>query len=189
MSAFLNKRNDETKEVIHLMITDKCNRKCQYCCNNQYSVTDIPIVTDQELSEAKRIYLTGGEPFAYANPNYLASKLKEWYLNIERVCIYTNAYELAEYLLKQYPINSIDGLTISIKNQRDKEAFQNVISKNEGVLNLPYNRLYVFEGFEDVECPFDKRVRTWQKDFIAAPNSIFRRVSKFDVAFELLTFS
>lgn len=54
--AILNKKNELTEQVIHLMITDKCNRNCPDCCNNQYKISDIPTITDEELTKAKRIY-------------------------------------------------------------------------------------------------------------------------------------
>lgn len=179
MAAFLNEKNEETKKVIHLMITDKCNRNCPDCCNKQYDVSKIPVVTSDELLDAEQIYLTGGEPFAFADPVEKAFQLRNLFPNIEKVIVYTNAYELAQYLENDNPLVFIDGLTISIKDKRDKEAFENVISKSLKVLQLKSNRLYVFKGFEDVECPseFEKFSREWQKDFVAAQGSIFRRTA------------
>ena len=178
--AILNEKNDLTKQIIHLMITDKCDRKCRDCCNNQYSLSDIPIITNEELSEAKHIYLTGGEPFAYGDPNGIANILKTCFPNIEKIIVYTNAWELYEYLYRDGSLSYIDGLTISIKNQGDKIAFKNLI-KDSRVTNLKSNWVYVFDGFEDTECPesFHKAKREWQKNFVAAPNSIFRRVARF----------
>lgn len=183
--AILNEKNDNTKEVIHLMITDKCNRKCPDCCNNQYNINDIPIITSEELSEAKRIYLTGGEPFAYSNPNEIARLLKTFFPNIEKIIVYTNALELFDYIIKEgTSLSDIDGLTISIKDSRDSFIFRNHLVNNKEILRLSNNRLYVFKGFEDIECPasFHKSVREWQKEFVAAPNSIFRRVASFGIS-------
>ena len=39
--AKLNEKTEETKKIIHLMITEKCNRKCPDCCNNQYDLNSI----------------------------------------------------------------------------------------------------------------------------------------------------
>lgn len=36
-------------ENIHLMVTPLCDRTCKYCCNNSYTLNDIPIITDEEL--------------------------------------------------------------------------------------------------------------------------------------------
>ena len=178
--AILNEKNDSTKQTIHLMITDKCDRKCRDCCNNQYSLSDIPIITNEELSEAKHIYLTGGEPFAYGDPSGIATMLKNTYSNIEKIIVYTNAFELDMYLNNNGKLDGIDGLTISIKTTSDAAAFKKLI-KNPEVVNLESNWVYVFDGFEDMECPegFHKAKREWQKNFVAAPNSIFRRVARF----------
>lgn len=179
--AVLNMKNDFTKETIHLMITSKCNRKCPDCCNNQYNINDIPVITPLELSEAKYIYLTGGEPFLYGDPCLIAERLKMYYPNIEKIIVYTNALELYQYLCNN-ELSSIDGLTISIKDSLDAFVFNNYLSKDKKILSLNSNRLYVFEGFEDIECPasIKKMVRKWQKEFVAAPDSIFRRAGKWD---------
>lgn len=179
--AILNEKNDLTKQKIHLMITDKCDRKCRDCCNNQYSLSDIPIITNKELSEAKHIYLTGGEPFAYGDPSGIATMLKNVYSNIEKVIVYTNAFELYMYLNNNGKLDGIDGLTISIKTTSDAVTFKKLI-KNPDVVELESNWVYVFDGFEDIECPegFYKTKREWQKNFVAAPNSIFRRVASFE---------
>lgn len=174
--AILNEKTAYTEKIVHLMITDKCNRKCPYCCNNQYDVNGIPYVTDEELKNAEIIFLTGGEPFTYADPCDYASKLKNKYSNLKAIMVYTNAIELAAYL-ENHNLYGIDGLTISIKCKGDKKVFEDLIKKNNDVLSLDSVRVYVFEGFEDTLVPetFDKRKRVWQKAFKAADDSIFRR--------------
>lgn len=66
-----NNKN-EKKKVIHLMVTSLCNRDCKYCCNKQYSLDKIPYATSEELKNAETLLLTGGEPFAFTNPNEIA---------------------------------------------------------------------------------------------------------------------
>ena len=103
--------------------------------------------------------------------------IKKNFPNIKKVFVYTNAIELADYLMANH-IKNIDGLTISIKNRKDKQMFENVIAKNKEVLALESNWLYVFPGFEDTKAPacFNKKPRFWQKDFKPATDSIFRRL-------------
>ena len=173
----LNSKTTITEKIIHLMITAKCNRKCPHCCNNSYSINAIDVVTDEEFKRAEWVFLTGGEPFAYADPCMTAYEIKRKYPNIKRVFVYTNAIELGDYL-KNGHLHSIDGLTISIKCKGDKVAFENIIANNAEVLNLYSNRLYVFDGFEDTKCPSSiiKSPRKWQVEFTASPDSIFRRI-------------
>ena len=114
--SILNERNDNTKGVIHLLVTSLCNRKCKYCCNTQYDLNDIPYVTDEELREAHTICITGGEPFAFSDPCAFAKYYKYKYPNIQKVFVYTNALELGDYLQTGRKLTYLDGLTISIKN-------------------------------------------------------------------------
>ena len=180
--ALLNGKNSITEKIVHIMITDKCNRKCPYCCNNQYDISSIPVVTDEELRKAEHIYLTGGEPFAHSDPCRVGDFIKTFYPNIERVGVYTNAYELFEYLYKKKGrLYGIDTLTISLKDQRDKRVFKDYLSKDIDILSLTYknipHRVYSFVGLDGLEkkTEFDIQERQWQKDFEAAPDSIFRR--------------
>ena len=77
----------------------------------------------------------------------------------------------------KYPFYSIDGITVSIKDALDEIAFKKIINHDD-FIKLPSNLLYVFPGFEDTECPpsIKKIKRFWQKNFTAAPNSIFRKL-------------
>lgn len=162
----------------HIMVTSLCSRDCEYCCNKQYNLNDIPYITNEELDQMKHVYITGGEPFAYSNPCEIASLLKIRHKNIESVVVYTNALELAYYLIYEGKIYAINGVTVSIKNDADEFAFRNTIVNYPEILRLPSNRLYVFPGYEDVECPpqFTKIKREWQRKFTPAPNCIFRKL-------------
>ena len=162
----------------HILVTSLCDRDCKYCCNKQYDLNSIPYITDEELRRMKRIYLTGGEPFKYANPCAIATMLKSKYKNIESVIVYANAKELANYLLFEVSIYGIDGVTVSVKTDEDQLAFERIVVCNRSIAGLPSNRLYLFPGFEDTyrSNHFDTLKRDWQKEFVAAPNSIFRKL-------------
>lgn len=161
----LNKYTEQTKYNIHLLVTDKCDRNCPFCCNKQYDLDAIPVVSDEELKIAKRIFLTGGEPFSYTDPCKIARSIKEKY-NVE-IYVYTNAEPLERYLLTN-DLYGIDGLTISIKSKGDERSFER-IKHNIDPLK---NRVYVFPGYHTEE----KHVkRMWQEEFTPAPDSIFRR--------------
>lgn len=166
----------------HIMVTSLCDRDCQYCCNKQYDLNDIPYITSEELSRMKRIYITGGEPFRYSDPCNIAKKLKREFKNIERVIVYTNALELGQYLLACRMVtclHDIDGLTISIKSYADRFSYERYISRFDYVKRLKHNRVYVFPGFEDVKVDaehFQKIKRVWQEKFVPAPNCIFRKL-------------
>lgn len=76
------------KPVMHLMITDQCNRNCKYCCNKQYDVKSIPFATREEFESVDTVCLTGGEPFKYEEPCWIAGGLKSNYPNIKNIYMY-----------------------------------------------------------------------------------------------------
>lgn len=175
----LNEYTPETARNIHLLTTSLCDRDCPYCCNKQYDLSTIPQVSNEELRRAKNIFLTGGEPFVFSRPNEIARWLKEEYWNIKKVVVYTNAYELYEYLSKESPLGYIDGLTISLKEALDQIFFEDISFFLKKYPNCNSNRLYYFdksliEGLDTTG--FEVFAREWQPDFIPAPDSIFRRI-------------
>lgn len=181
--AHLNEKNEITEKVIHLLITTKCNRDCKYCCNKQYNIDEIPVVTREELLKAETLCLTGGEPFSFTKPNQLARTYKTKYPNIQKVFVYTSAKELAEYIEESGELSYINGLTISIKDKADLEAFEKIKNNRCVTGNLPQrrkkNRIYVYNNIY-VDDPTNYRIylREWQPDFVPAKDSIFRRAMK-----------
>lgn len=173
----LNRKNEKTKHVIHLLVTSLCQRNCKYCCNKQYNLNDIPYVTNKELKDALVLCITGGEPFLFANPSSIATYYKNKYGNIKKIFVYTNAIELFHYLVKGGKIIDIDGLNISIKTKLDAKVFESCIKTNEEVTKLDYNRLYVFDNlYTENPSKFKVIHREWQPNFKPANDSIFRKI-------------
>ena len=191
--AKLNEYNDQTKGKIHLMVTTLCDRDCKYCCNKQYDLDTIPTVTTEELAACHTVYITGGEPFLFSNPVEIAIFLKSRYPNIKTIRVYTNASAVEDYIEwydNKYinKFESIDGLSVSIKDKDDWYAFPNIMSDAD-VRRMESNYLYLFNGFE---CPtpkdsllmamhhdkmnFNVIKREWQEDFVPESTSIFRRI-------------
>lgn len=176
--AVLNEKNENTKGVIHLLVTTLCNRKCKYCCNKQYDLNDVPYVTDDELREAHTLCITGGEPFLFSIPSNIAVHYKRIFPNIKNVYVYTNAMELAFFVTNACNFIGIDGLSISIKTKEDAEIFDQYIKDNDNIKYKPSNILYVFDDLYDKEEIEGFKViqREWKKDFKPAEDSIFRKI-------------
>lgn len=174
--ASLNDKNGYTEKVIHIMVTSLCNRDCKYCCNKQYSLDDIPYVTNEELLNAETVCITGGEPFLFCNPCEIAKFIKNKYHNIRNVYVYTNALELADWLTNN-TIHHLDGVNVSIKTKADALRFNEIIS-NTSINSLRSNLVYVFDDLiDDTNIGnFAYIKRNWQKDFKAANDSIFRKI-------------
>lgn len=173
--------------ALHLVVTSLCDRSCRWCCNKQYDIKNLEYATDEDFRWAKRLYLTGGEPFAYTNPCNLAKYYKLRYRNIEHVIVYSNAFELSEYLHSGGKIHAIDGINVSVKDDNDLAYLQSVVTN---IYYLPMNRIYDFtgkakdelasimeEGWGNLSCsrPFEIINRQWQENFVPAPNCRFKR--------------
>lgn len=182
----LNERSEKTKKIIHLMVTTLCKRKCPHCCNNQYDLKDIPYVTDEELKEAETLCITGGEPFAFTDPNEIAKHYKTLYPNIKNVYVYGNVLEFVEYLKRhgagryRETIENIDGLSLSIKSCTDLIHYVQLVSplfNNGYIFEGKSNRVYYFNDEMQISGYgiFDVIKREWQEEFTPADDSIFRR--------------
>ena len=170
----------------HLVVTLLCDRKCPLCCNRQWDMINLPYITDEELKQTEMLCITGGEPFEYSDPVAIATYYRKKYPNIKYCTVYTNVYELNDNMIKinEYEIDGIlDGLNISVKDQRDVYALEDLLKHYD--LNLPMNRLYVFPNVWDETMEvlenwgnrgnFEIIRREWQENFVPAPNCIFRR--------------
>ncbi len=173
--AILNEKNERTQRIIHLLVTNLCQRNCKFCCNKQYDMSKVEYVTDEELKNAEILCLTGGEPFQFTNPCEIARYYKRTYPNIKKVYVYTNALELGMFL-QNNEIHSIDGVNVSIKVKADAMVFDNIIKNDETIVNLSSNLLYVFDNlYSETPKGFNVFQREWQEDFEPADDSIFRR--------------
>ena len=76
--------------VLHLMVNNVCNNNCPLCCNKQYNVDEIQIVTVEELKQTETICITGGEPFLSPNLTNFIFNLIIQYTNIKNLYIYTS---------------------------------------------------------------------------------------------------
>lgn len=187
------------EEIIHLYMVERCEHKCALCCNKQYDMEKVQVVTVEELKTAKVVFLTGGEPFLVDNVCGFAANIKEQYKNIELVMVYTCGDSLLKYLEKHGTLDGIDGVTICPKNRYDVECVRKVFSEyRHEILKLASNFIYIFpnvrqrrqsisvpesdvlygwvnglyaDGYENLQV----REREWQSEF--SPNGgIFRRL-------------
>ena len=172
----------DKNKIIHLMVTNNCLRHCKYCCNKQYDVNSIPVITEEEYKYADTILLTGGEPVVFANPSLIACSIKAAYPNIKNVYVYANASELVAFLSQENcSIAGIDGFSVSIKDAIDLYDFNKSIGLFPEVNALKSNRLYIFDNlYPEDTANFQVIERQWQTKFIPADDSIFRRYEHMD---------
>lgn len=181
MTDILNEKTEQTVKNIHLLTTSICDRHCPNCCNNLYTLNEIPYVTDEELKQCERLFLTGGEPFRYSAIDDIAEYYKKRYPNIKQVIVYGNAYDCERYLMRGGSLYHIDGLSLSIKSKKDKECMESM-AREYNFKGLDHNRLYVFDDLMPVDVDlshFEVFNRKWQSldEYKPSPDSIFRKMA------------
>ena len=92
------------------------------------------------------------------------------------IVVYTNAYELYNYISLGGILHNIDGLNISCNTEYDVTIFNEKLRKNPVIQSFPHNRVYDFTGKVIESKGFEVIHRTWQKNFIPAENCIFKRI-------------
>lgn len=193
-------KNDENRPVLHLMINNRCTNDCPLCCNKQYNVEDIPVVTPNDLKNIDTICITGGAPLLHiCNYEHLIYAIIKQYNNIKHCFTYMNGGECSDYtemlwinFFKTFPVRlpmykTIDfGLTISPKSKNDWDKLKKYVAGN--LTNWTSNRIYCFSDKDIIKAEklfindkIDIIKREWQKEFKPAPNTIFRRLPIFTI--------
>lgn len=177
----LNEKTEETVKRIHLLVTNLCSRNCPNCCNKCYPLSDIPVIAKDELENCETLFLTGGEPFEFCNPNALAKHYKEHYPNIKDVIVYGNVLEFFNYLRRGGKLNYIDGISLSIKSASDLRIWNEFLCfmvYDQNFFNVSKNRLYCFiDGDVNTMEKFPVISRDWvdYKEWKPNLDSIFRK--------------
>lgn len=119
--------------VIHLMMNSQCTNRCADCCNNQYDLDTVPVVTVEELKAAKVVLLTGGEPFLIPGLLSFVQSLRMQFENIKRLYIYTSGagmYRARSDWANAGFVAFVDGVNFSPKNGMDEFAIRQLFSNN-----------------------------------------------------------
>lgn len=179
--------------TLHLYIINRCTHNCPLCCNKQYSIDEIPVVTVEDLRSVDTICLTGGEPLLYGGIIDFAKKIKNQYRNVKYIYVYTSGDTLLRFFNRRPPyfglLRYLDGVSIAPKTKNDIQCIDTVFGLPpywNVVSALSSNRIYVFpeqekemrkilDGVKDLEN-FHVIKREWKKDFNPADDSIFRRL-------------
>ena len=188
---------EQKPEIMHLMVIEKCDRKCELCCNKLYNIEELPIATVEELRQVHTVCITGGEPFKLgAYVDTFAGLIKEQFPNVKNVYVYTSGDALwSSYWLRHWAFFMwLDGINFAPKNINDWDAIKLILEHSTdafrcSIRNMGSNRLYVFKNqvkmFEEKYSYVAKELnlnviyRKWDKQFKTPANEIFRRLPIF----------
>ena len=127
-------------KTLRLLVIDKCNRKCEGCCNKQWDLNLLPIC--DSFKGYSEIILTGGEPML--NPSLIRSLA----IHIRKetqypIYMYTAKVDDLEEILSV--LYFLDGITVTIHEEKDWDSFSIL---NKSLLDFGYEkslRLNVFK--------------------------------------------
>ena len=157
-------------KVIYLITTSLCLRD-----NRQHDFNGIPYVTEKELSSAEAVYITGGEPVLFSDPNNIASYLKNRYKNIRKVYLCANVTETNMFLNRGGNLSHINGVVLSITQEYDQLLFSFVSRViRDKFPEVKDNRIFVSDGLMP-DDPVGFKVIN-QENFRPADGSILRKV-------------
>ena len=104
-------------KILRLLVTEKCNRSCPGCCNNNWDLTKLPEATHYNYDE---IIITGGEPLlVHKQLMILIEYIK--IVSKAKIIVYTAAFDDWKILTLLW---DIDGLTITLHEQEDVIKFK-----------------------------------------------------------------
>ena len=128
---------------LRLLITEKCNRNCEGCCNKDYDLENLPKI-DNHFLYWDEILLTGGEPMLIPQIiRNLASKIRS--VNQCPIYVYTAKVDDLQAILST--LFFVDGLTVTLHEQKDVKPF---LRFNKVIPNWVRKqlRLNIFKGIK-----------------------------------------
>ena len=162
---------------LRLLVSDKCNRACPGCCNNDWDLKSLPTV--ENFKNFSEILLTGGEPML--SPQRIRTLITE--IRKENNCpiyIYTAKVDDLQEILSVLFFS--DGITLTLHDQSDVFSFwmlnEMLPSGTKKSLNLNvFNGVVLPEG-DDID--FGKwKIKTgieWKKDCPLPEDEVFMRL-------------
>jgi hypothetical protein len=165
------------KSKLRLLLFPECNRACEGCCNKDWDLTKLPVVESYE--GYKEIMLTGGEPMLKpALVMHIANAIR-----IEnpsaRIILYTAMSPSILFVV----LRLIDGVTITLHEQKDVPPFINLVSflKKYGNYEGKSLRLNIFKGVDitnvDTSLFKVKSGIEWIKDCPLPEDEVFMRLA------------
>jgi len=165
------------RDAIRLVVTERCNRSCEGCCNKSIDFTQVPTTDNPFTSERKVVLLTGGEP-ALATDKI--RKIYHQYKAVDnyKVYVYTAAVEYASTLWSMAFL--FDGLTVTLHDQSDVvhfERLQRYLVESPWIVEKSM-RLNIFKGIQvdNISLFWDvKDGIEWQYDCPVPSNEILMK--------------
>ena len=146
------------KKTLRLIFTPECNRSCPGCCNKDFDLPNLPRPTHFNYDE---IFITGGEPLLYLAQ--VIGFIKAIRLvSTAKIYIYT-AYQSARGASMFLDLLLyVDGITLTLHEQRDWELFQQFESATRNNPELFLEKSLRLNIFDEVIFEPEKISSHWR---------------------------
>lgn len=140
-------------KTLRLLITEKCNRNCPGCCNNQWNLNKLDICNS--FKPYNEIILTGGEPML--KPHYVKSIIQ--LIRKENQCpIYMYTAKVDNIQESLSVLFFLDGITVTIHDKKDWDSFS-IFNK---VLPTGCRKSLRLNVFKECNLPSYKQFIKWK---------------------------
>jgi len=160
---------------LRLLLSKQCNRNCEGCCNKDFDLDKLPVVTD--YSGYDEIILTGGEPML--RPNFIREMVRRIRKQtLVPIYLYTAKVDRLQSALAVLGI--IDGICVTLHEQSDVEAFHKLENAIDYSLGKSL-RVNIFKGVKIFIDHLQWKVKSgieWIKNCPLPKDEIFARVEE-----------
>ena len=160
---------------LRLLLFEECNRNCSGCCNKDWDLKSLPIITD--FHGYDEILLTGGEPMLM--PFFVIREAKKIKQKSPTSKIYLYTAKIDQPIAILAFLNYIDGITLTLHHQSD---IKDLIILNE-ILPDNLNKSFRLNVFKKIKLPQKikpfwkiKNEIKWIKDCPLPKHEIFGRL-------------
>lgn len=163
---------------LRLLITEKCNRSCDGCCNKDWDLKSLPII--DSFSEYSEVMITGGEPMLM--PELIIDTVTQIRRENILAPIYVYTAKVDELWQAAYILSITNGLTVTLHEQKDVVPFMAFQSIIKDYINFKSMRLNVFKGIDiqyvDTTGWKVKKNITWIKNCPLPNGEVIGRINK-----------
>jgi organic radical activating enzyme len=118
-------RTKKYKDIARVVITDKCNKDCDWCCMKDENIHDsFKVVAPMYVANAQydTVLITGGEPMLVLPRVIMFTSLIKYRNENTKVYVYTNGVLMTRHDASTMKLAGVDGVTIGPKEMVGVDA-------------------------------------------------------------------
>jgi hypothetical protein len=166
---------------LRLLITEKCNRRCKGCCNEDWDLSKVPLC-GLDFEQYDYIMITGGEPMLF--PSKIFEVVRNIRISNPRANIYMYTAKVDNLVHLMPILDILDGICLTLHEQTDVGNFyilDMILRREPYLLKRLSLRLNIFKGI-DVKINRAWKVKDnmeWIKDCQLPEGEDFKRLTEW----------